>query len=359
MSKLSFDYDAKWGRLDVSDDEETFHPGLDKNLNIRVNRMTRDRKEEEIDEQKKVLESCEMQKNCIALGGSKANCNIKTMCSSGNPANGTRPCKTCASMFKLQKWKQLHPTDVKSQCGSNECHPTPMTWRLCSTTDNATVCPEAAINVKPALVPDSDVADSHCTSCFEGDSLEIVHPATQTGFCRSNGPADGSAMIAPPRCHSINDLVPNVSSPVQVCTQIQRPHVVIPATPADGWLKGYNEYTYATCNSRKVLVCKPSDDPLSTLVRPASGGPKEYQSGITQCNTESAVRCVTACRLHLDGTICKKGEEDKCRSNTSWNYTAWQKARDKLLEKPQNLEGLDCDAARCTNQMCESLALHV
>jgi cell division cycle protein 37 len=56
MSKLAFDYDAKWGRLDVSDDEETFHPGLDKNLNIRVNRMTRDRKEEEIDEQKKVLE---------------------------------------------------------------------------------------------------------------------------------------------------------------------------------------------------------------------------------------------------------------------------------------------------------------
>lgn len=54
MSKLSFDY-AKWDRLEISDDEETFHPNLDKNLNIRVNRITRDRKEEEIDTEKKEL----------------------------------------------------------------------------------------------------------------------------------------------------------------------------------------------------------------------------------------------------------------------------------------------------------------
>lgn len=51
MSKLSFDY-AKWDRLEISDDEDTFHPNLDKNLNIRVNRITRDRKEEEIDTEK-------------------------------------------------------------------------------------------------------------------------------------------------------------------------------------------------------------------------------------------------------------------------------------------------------------------
>jgi len=56
MSKLSFDY-AKWDRLEISDDEDTHHPNLDKNLNIRVNRITRDRKEEEIDTEKAKLES--------------------------------------------------------------------------------------------------------------------------------------------------------------------------------------------------------------------------------------------------------------------------------------------------------------
>jgi len=55
MSKLSFDY-SKWDRLELSDDEDTHHPNLDKNLNIRVNRITRGRKEEEIDAEKKKLE---------------------------------------------------------------------------------------------------------------------------------------------------------------------------------------------------------------------------------------------------------------------------------------------------------------
>lgn len=50
-----FDY-SKWDRLEISDDEDTFHPNLDKGLNIRVNRITRDRKEEEIDAEKKRLE---------------------------------------------------------------------------------------------------------------------------------------------------------------------------------------------------------------------------------------------------------------------------------------------------------------
>eukprot|EP00928_Gymnodinium_smaydae_P002542 TRINITY_DN10914_c0_g1_i1.p2 TRINITY_DN10914_c0_g1~~TRINITY_DN10914_c0_g1_i1.p2 ORF type:complete len:334 (+),score=130.95 TRINITY_DN10914_c0_g1_i1:93-1094(+) len=56
MSKLSFDY-SKWDRLELSDDEDSFHPNLDKNLNIRVNRITRDRKEEELDEEKKKAEA--------------------------------------------------------------------------------------------------------------------------------------------------------------------------------------------------------------------------------------------------------------------------------------------------------------
>lgn len=50
-----FNY-AKWDRLEISDDEETFHPNLDKGLNVRVNRITRDRKEEEIDSEVKKLE---------------------------------------------------------------------------------------------------------------------------------------------------------------------------------------------------------------------------------------------------------------------------------------------------------------
>jgi cell division cycle protein 37 len=56
MANLTFDY-AKWDRLEISDDEDSFHPNLDKNLNIRVNRMTRDRKEDEIDSQKAKLEA--------------------------------------------------------------------------------------------------------------------------------------------------------------------------------------------------------------------------------------------------------------------------------------------------------------
>jgi len=51
-----FNY-SKWDRIELSDDEETHHPNLDKNLNIRVNRITRDRKEEEIDTEKEKLVS--------------------------------------------------------------------------------------------------------------------------------------------------------------------------------------------------------------------------------------------------------------------------------------------------------------
>lgn len=45
-----FDY-SKWDRLQDSEDEDTFHPNLDTGLNVRVNRITRDRKEEEIDQE--------------------------------------------------------------------------------------------------------------------------------------------------------------------------------------------------------------------------------------------------------------------------------------------------------------------
>jgi len=48
---------SKWDNIELSDDEEKHHQNLDKNLNIRVQRMTRDRKEEEIDKQKAELEA--------------------------------------------------------------------------------------------------------------------------------------------------------------------------------------------------------------------------------------------------------------------------------------------------------------
>ncbi|CAJ1360060.1 unnamed protein product, partial [Effrenium voratum] len=48
---------SKWDRLEISDDESTFHPNLDTGLNIRVNRITRDRKEEEINTEKEKLVS--------------------------------------------------------------------------------------------------------------------------------------------------------------------------------------------------------------------------------------------------------------------------------------------------------------
>eukprot|EP00434_Breviolum_minutum_P031549 symbB.v1.2.027895.t1/scaffold2895.1/size67727/7 len=57
-----FDY-SKWDRLEISDDEDTFHPNLDKGLNIRVNRITRDRKEDEInDEVKRLTDKGELEK---------------------------------------------------------------------------------------------------------------------------------------------------------------------------------------------------------------------------------------------------------------------------------------------------------
>lgn len=73
-----FDY-SKWDRLELSDDEDTFHPNLDKGLNIRVNRITRDRKEEEIDEeQKKLTEKGDLDK--VAKLESKRPLHVNNVC---------------------------------------------------------------------------------------------------------------------------------------------------------------------------------------------------------------------------------------------------------------------------------------
>lgn len=54
MSKLSFDY-SKWDRIDDSEDEETHYEGFDKALNVRVNRMDRQRKDDAIDAKQQAL----------------------------------------------------------------------------------------------------------------------------------------------------------------------------------------------------------------------------------------------------------------------------------------------------------------
>jgi cell division cycle protein 37 len=49
-----FDY-SKWDKIDLSDDEETFHPNIDNNLMIRINREQRERREAEEAKQRKKL----------------------------------------------------------------------------------------------------------------------------------------------------------------------------------------------------------------------------------------------------------------------------------------------------------------
>jgi len=56
MAKLSFDY-SRFDKIEDSDDEEAHHPNLDRGLNQRVIRISRDRKEDEIDTQKSELEA--------------------------------------------------------------------------------------------------------------------------------------------------------------------------------------------------------------------------------------------------------------------------------------------------------------
>jgi len=50
----SFDY-SKFDNIDISDDEETFHPNIENNFNVKINRHVRDRKIYEHEEEKKVL----------------------------------------------------------------------------------------------------------------------------------------------------------------------------------------------------------------------------------------------------------------------------------------------------------------
>jgi len=46
---------SKWDNIDISDDETTFHPNIENNFNIKINRTVRDRKEKEDEEKVKEL----------------------------------------------------------------------------------------------------------------------------------------------------------------------------------------------------------------------------------------------------------------------------------------------------------------
>ena len=39
----AFDY-SRFNNIDISDDEDTFHPNIEKNFNIKINKQVRDRK---------------------------------------------------------------------------------------------------------------------------------------------------------------------------------------------------------------------------------------------------------------------------------------------------------------------------
>jgi len=299
------------------------------------------------------LQSCEMQANCRAMGNVSGSCNPQTMCSKGNPELGSRPCKTCMTLFKLKRWRELNSHHLKKCKKGEECKSTPLIWPLCGKGGH---CNPLDFGRKPNKTDDVHAAETHCTSCFEGDALEIVHPATKSGICRTIGPADGSARMTLPKCYASNAMEAVIKGEKQVCTHIQRPYTVFRGTSAEGWLKGYNEFAYVTCNSRKAVVCDPATDPIDKLVMSASQSMEGLNKETTKCQVESQVSCETACRVKLDGSICKKDDES-CKSAKSWTYEEFEDFKTKASFKNQNLKDLDCDSSRCTPDMCKETTL--
>jgi len=63
---LAFDY-SKWDNIDLSDDEDTFHPNIHKDFMVRINREQRYRREAEEDELKKKYEAEGNKKKLLEL----------------------------------------------------------------------------------------------------------------------------------------------------------------------------------------------------------------------------------------------------------------------------------------------------
>lgn len=250
--------------------------------------------------------------------------------------------------------------------GGVDCKPTPLSWGLCTEADvsrNPDVCKAEGIGRDPAP---SDMANpgqdpslgyTHCTSCHEGDALEMVHPATQTGICRPFGPPDGVAnLVSMPTCHEANNLIPRPGSKSQVCTQIYRPAVLYAGnTSSEPFLLEHNKYAYVTCNVRSMVTCDAGEgEKFDVLASPASYGSGHEQVERTVCKTEKQVSCATVCRLTGDGQLCLRGQD--CKSSKSSTPNEVYVMRSQLLGTPHDLSQYDCDATRCEAKMCQAFA---
>jgi len=319
------------------------------------------------------LGSCEMQANCIALGGTGQNCNPETMCSAGSVTEKARPCKTCATIYAIRRWRELNFFKMlKCKKGDITCEPTPRAWDLCTKADvdrmsiATTVCHEVHdIGRKPVgkdkWNPDPGEINwgaTHCTSCQEGDALEMVHAETETGICRSFGRPDGTANLnAMPSCHTDNNMNVEASSNRQVCTKIYRPAVIFKGSNTQAFMINHNKYAYVTCDVRKEIRCSPDDFTLRSIkARPADGGPKQIVVEKSVCRTNKQVHCRNVCRMKADGTLCKLGED--CKVDNSWTPAfARSISTSEFMGVAHDLSQYDCDPKRCSVEMCSHASL--
>lgn len=256
--------------------------------------------------------------------------------------------------------------------GPGECEATPLSWRFCNKEDHArnpVECKKEDIGRKPVprgkqlpQAGDFSWGHSHCTSCHEGDALEIVHPDTQTGICRPFGASGGSPNLnSAPLCHAPNNLAAVPTSNTQVCNKIFRPAVLFAGNNSYPFLVNHNKYAYVTCNVRKMVSCTSDgiDTGMEIGARPADGGLKSLQKLKVQCKTEKQVGCANVCRTTIKGSLCEKGSD--CSSAKSWTpLQARNLMRSKLMSSSWDLSRYDCDPGRCSDygtELCRQAAM--
>jgi len=301
------------------------------------------------------------------------NCDQQSMCSAGSIKANARPCKTCATVFMIDQWRKINRLNMPKCDGSKPCEPTPLRVGLCTIADvqrNPDVCPKEGVGRDPAPVdifnPGQDVslAHTHCTSCHEGDALEMVNPDIGTGICRKFGPESKSPNLnAMPQCYRSNNLVVRSDATSQVCTRIFRPAILYAANSSQSWLIKHNQYAYVTCDVRKSVMCAPDDsEKFEIKAEPASYDADCAAAPLMQqfkCKTETQVHCANACRVGFDGNLCRKGSS--CESASSWTpaqaRVMTRQNDSSLLGTQHDLSEYDCDPARCESYMCHQLAL--
>jgi len=321
------------------------------------------------------LTTCEMVANCRALGGTGTNvdthnCHKRTMCSAGSIKAKARPCATCATLFAIKRWRELNPNDLVKCDGSTACEPTPLSWGLCTKEDqrrSPDACNTNSTDRDPAPAnifnPGQDISlgHTHCTSCFPGEALEMIHPATQTGKCRSFGPPNGTANLnSMPLCHALNNMVVEPQAASLVCTKIYRPAILYAANKSDTFLTNFNKYAYVTCNVRKMVTCEADEygEKMPTPTKPASYAPGSLAIQQLKCKSEKQVSCANVCRVRADGQLCKRGNETDCMADRTWTAPeARLMMQSDLLGMPIDLSEYDCDPARCKAHYCHQMAI--